>query len=113
MSLALARATIAPRLPPSEWETYQTHIPWRSKAVSLTLPPVSTSPAPPVSAFAAGASRQAARAAATASSAGALRLLWGWWLTTGLNTVVGAGVRTGGEPGRVTLSRHHSPVARG
>ena len=35
---------IAATLPPSERETYQTHIPWRSKAVLLTLPPGSTCP---------------------------------------------------------------------
>src|SRR4051794_41654568 len=67
MSLRLARATIAPTLPPSEWETYQTHIPWRSKAVLLTLPPASICPAPPVSAEAvAGVSASEARIASAA-----------------------------------------------
>src|SRR4051812_13791633 len=88
MSLALARAMIAPMLPPSEWETYQTHIPWRSKAVLLTLPPVSTCPAPPVSAEAAGANTEAITTATTITSANAPRLqVWVRWLTTGSNTV--------------------------
>src|SRR3954447_15596481 len=95
MSLALARATIAPMLPPSEWETYQTHIPWRSNAVLLTLPPVSTCPAPPVSAEAAvGMSASAMRSVSAAS-------IRSRGLTTGLNTVVGEVVRDSvwGGPG--------------
>src|SRR4051794_29290602 len=86
---------IAPTLPPSEWETYQTHIPWRSKAVLLTLPPVSTCPAPPVSAEAAGANTEATTTATAASSANAPRLrVWVWSLTTGSNTVEGEALRT-------------------
>jgi hypothetical protein len=47
-------------LPPSERETYQTHIPCRSKALLLTLAAGSTCPAPPVSAGAEVASAVAA-----------------------------------------------------
>src|SRR4051812_39902863 len=81
---------IARMLPPSEWETYQTHMPWRSKAVLLTLPPVSTCPAPPVSAEAVvGRSARAARIASAARvrSRG---------LTRGMNTVVVEVVRPEG-----------------
>src|SRR5436305_4081501 len=92
---------IAPTLPPSECDTYQTHIPWRSNAVLLTLPPVSTCPAPPVSARAAGGRAKTRRIASAASSRGRT-------VTTGLNTVVGSGLRGGragvGDPPQTPLA---------
>src|SRR5215218_4601875 len=95
-------------LPPSERETYQTHIPWRSKAVLLTLPPLSTWPAPPVSAPALDASAQAIRTASAAASAMAPRLLRGPGLTTGLNTVV-AGLLRAPSATRPRLNIHSLP----
>src|SRR3954463_3403584 len=93
MSLRLARAMIAPTLPPSEWETYQTHMPWRSKAVLLTLPPLSTCPAPPVSAeAAAGVSASEARIASAAR-------IRSRRLTGGMNTVEVEVVRAEVEAG--------------
>ncbi len=60
-------------LPPSEWETYQTHIPWRSKAVLLRLPPGSTWPAPPVSAAADAGTEQRGGHKSDARCAGSQR----------------------------------------
>src|SRR5690349_10108217 len=79
-------------LPPSERETYQTHIPWRSKAELLTLPPLSTSPAPPVAAEAWLASA-AARTMRVKGSARRMRFFCRRRITTGPNTVVMKWVR--------------------
>src|SRR3954452_1770598 len=49
MPARLARATMRLRLPPSEWSTYQIHIPWRSNGVSplVSVAGTAASPAPP------------------------------------------------------------------
>src|SRR5215207_6148269 len=80
-------------LPPSERETYQTHIPCRSKALLLTLAPVSTCPAPPVSAAAGPAARSAASTRRTKGSARRGCFFCRRRVTTGPNTVVMKWVR--------------------
>src|SRR3954447_9595729 len=49
MPARLARATMRPTLPPSEWSTYQIHMPWRSNGVPALVSVAGTaaSPAPP------------------------------------------------------------------
>src|SRR4051812_28801943 len=49
MPACLARATMRLTLPPSEWSTYQTHIPWRSNGVPplVSVAGTAASPAPP------------------------------------------------------------------
>src|SRR6476619_776061 len=101
MSNALARAISAGTLPPSERETYQIHIPWRSNGVLVIGGASSTPPAPPVTSAAAGAAACAprARAASTASSARTGRRLWGLLdLTSPLNTVVIEALRSHRAP---------------